>query len=130
MGTGSRVVSVLFRIGELCSAVIVVGLLGRFFYLAHLGNASTNGRLVYAEVISALEIVFSIILIIPAKYSFYAFPIDIIFFICSIVAFALLADVSTKRVCWRLADSFHSSIAIVLRHGTTPTGGSSGAGFG
>lgn len=95
MGTGSKIVSVLFRLGELCSAVIVVALLGRFFYLINIANASANGRLVYAEVISALEITFSIILIIPAKYSFYAFPIDIIFFICSIVAFALLADVGT-----------------------------------
>ncbi|PVH91265.1 hypothetical protein DM02DRAFT_606690 [Periconia macrospinosa] len=95
MGTGSKIVSVLFRLGELCSAIIVVALLGRSFYLINIANASANGRLVYAEVISALEIIFSVVLIIPAKYSFYAFPIDIIFFICSIVAFALLTDVST-----------------------------------
>lgn len=94
MGTGSKIASVIFRVGALCSAVIVVALLGRFFYLLNLTDASANGRLIYAEVISVLEIVFSILLIIPAKYSFYAFPLDIIFFICSIVAFALLADVS------------------------------------
>lgn len=99
MGTGSKVVSVFFRLGEICSAIIVVALLGRFFYLEHLGNASTNGRLVYAQVISALEIVAAILLIIPAPYSFYAFPVDIFFFICSIVAFALLADVGTDTVC-------------------------------
>jgi hypothetical protein len=92
MGTGSKIVSVIFRLGELCSAIIVVALLGRFFYLINLTNASVNGRLIYAEVISALEIIFSILLIVPAKYSFYAFPIDIVFFICSIVAFGLLAD--------------------------------------
>jgi hypothetical protein len=95
MGTGSKIASVLFRFGALCSAVIVVALLGRFFYLLDLANASANSRLIYAEVISALEIFFSILLIVPAKYSFYAFPIDIAFFICSLVAFGLLADVST-----------------------------------
>jgi len=96
MGTGSKILSVLFRLGELCSAIIVVALLGRSFYLINIANASANGRLVYAEVISALEIIFSVVLIIPAKYSFYAFPIDIIFFICSIVAFALLADLNSS----------------------------------
>lgn len=98
MGTGSKVACVILRIGELCSAVIVVALLGRFFYYEHLGNAPTNGRLVYAQVISALEIVASIFLMIPAAYSFYAFPLDIFFFIASIVAFALLADVGTGSV--------------------------------
>jgi len=96
MGTGSKIASVLFRLGALCSAIIVVALLSRFFYLIDLANASANGRLIYAEVISVLDIVFSILLIIPAKYSFYAFPIDIVFFICSIVAFALLADLNSS----------------------------------
>jgi hypothetical protein len=96
MGTGTKIVAVLFRLGELCSAIIVVALLGRFFYLSDIGGGSTNGRLVYAEVISALEIIFSILLIVPARYSFYAFPLDGIFFICSIVAFALLADLNSN----------------------------------
>ena len=99
MGTTAKVLSVLLRLSELCSAVIVVALLGRFFYYLHIGpDTSTNGRLIYAEVISCLEIFASIILIIPAKYSFYAWPIDVLFFICSIVAFGLLAAVSPIRI--------------------------------
>ncbi|KAJ4392717.1 hypothetical protein N0V91_011295 [Didymella pomorum] len=96
MGTGSKIASVLFRCGALCSAIIVVALLGRFFYLLNLANASANGRLIYAEVISVLEIIFSVLLIVPARYSFYAFPIDVVFFICSIVAFGLLADLNSS----------------------------------
>jgi hypothetical protein len=96
MGTGSKIASVIFRGGALCSAIIVVSLLGRFFYLLNLANSSANGRLIYAEVISVLEIIFSILLIIPAKYSFYAFPIDTVFFICSMVAFGLLADLNSS----------------------------------
>ncbi|KAL5404254.1 hypothetical protein PMIN03_009294 [Paraphaeosphaeria minitans] len=96
MGTGTKVASVLLRFGELASAVIVVACLGRFFYYLNFTNVHANGRLIYAEVISALEIVFSLLLIVPARYSFYAFPLDIVFFICSIVAFALLANLNSS----------------------------------
>jgi hypothetical protein len=99
MGTGSKVFSVILRLGELCSSVIVAALLGRFFYLFHLGpDGSLNGRLIYAQVISCLAIIFSIILIPPFKYSFYAWPLDIILFIGFIVAFGLLAEVSRSTL--------------------------------
>lgn len=95
MGTGTKVVSVVLRCGEFCCAVIVVALLGRFFYLLHIpAGTSTDNRLIYAMVISSLEIVAAMLLVIPAKYSFYAWPLDAIFFILSIVAFGLLAGVS------------------------------------
>jgi len=97
MGTGSKVFSVILRLAELCSSIIVVSLLGRFFYLWHLGpNGSLNGRLIYAQVITALEIIFSLILIFPSKYSFYAWPLDALFFIGSIVAFGLLAALNSS----------------------------------
>lgn len=95
MGNSSKVFSIILRLGELCSSVIVVALLGRFFYLLRLASdGPINGRLIYAEVISCLEIISSIILIVPLKYSFYAWPLDAIFFVCSIVAFGLLADLN------------------------------------
>jgi len=97
MGTGSKLCSVILRIGELCCSVIVVALLGRFFYLLRLApDWSTDGRLVYAEVIAALSIVFSIILMPPLKYSFYAWPLDAVLFICTIVAFGLLAALNNS----------------------------------
>ncbi|ORX98674.1 hypothetical protein BCR34DRAFT_640649 [Clohesyomyces aquaticus] len=96
MGTGSKILSVILRAGELCSFSIVIGLLGRFFYLFHLGtDESLNGRLIYAEVIAGLSIVASILLMPPLKYSFCAWPVDVVLFICSIVAFGLLADLSS-----------------------------------
>jgi len=97
MGTGSKVFSVILRLGELCSSIIVVALLSRFFYLTHLGpDGSVHGRLIYAEVISCLEIISAIILVFPYKYSFYAWPLDAIFFVCSIVAFGLLAELNNS----------------------------------
>ncbi|EKG15329.1 hypothetical protein MPH_07457 [Macrophomina phaseolina MS6] len=97
MGTGTKAFSVILRLGELSSAAIVVGLLGRFFYLLHLApHESAEGRLIYAEVISCLQIIFSILLLPPLKYSFYAWPLDATLFICSIVAFGLLADLNSS----------------------------------
>lgn len=62
MGTGSKVFSAILRLGELCSSVIVVTLLGRFFYLLYLApDGSIECRLIYAEVISCLETIASIL---------------------------------------------------------------------
>jgi len=99
MGTGSKVISVILRLGELCSAVIVTALIGRFFYLLIAApDGDANSRLIYAEVISCLQILFSIVLILPFKYSFFAWPLDLINFILSMVAFGLLADVSITEI--------------------------------
>lgn len=93
MGTSSKIASVIFRLGELVCAAIVLGIIGRFLYVVNLGNGSVNGKLVYAEVIAALSIAFAILLMPPLTYSFYFFPLDLIMFICWIVAFGLLANV-------------------------------------
>src|ERR1700761_616784 len=94
MGTASKVVSTIFRFGELASACVVAGVLGRFLYelsFAHVGAAS---RIVYAEVLAGLSITFSIVFMPPLLYSFYAFPLDFIMFVMWMVCFGLLANVS------------------------------------
>jgi hypothetical protein len=95
MGKASKIISVLLRIGECICAIIVVAILGHFLHLLDVANADADGRLIYAEVISGLCIVFSLILSVPIKYTFYAFPLDGILFICTMVAFGLLANVSS-----------------------------------
>ncbi|KAF2017868.1 hypothetical protein BU24DRAFT_420928 [Aaosphaeria arxii CBS 175.79] len=97
MGTGSKILSVLLRFCQLSSATIVVGLLSRFFHQLHVAPfGSTNGRLVYAEVIACLALVASIILIFPSKFSFYAWPVDVLLFILLIIAFGLLAGLNAS----------------------------------
>jgi len=97
MGTGSKVLSVILRLGELCSAVVVTALLGRFFYVLNASpDGNANSRLIYAEVISCLQILFSLVLIFPYKYFFFAWPLDLICFILSMVAFGLLADLNSS----------------------------------
>jgi hypothetical protein len=94
MGTASKVVSVVFRIGELTCACIVLGILGRFLYLLDLGNGHGDSKIIYAEVIAGISVAASIILLPPFLYSFWAFPLDCALFICWMVAFGLLDNVS------------------------------------
>ncbi|KAB5549414.1 hypothetical protein GE09DRAFT_173532 [Coniochaeta sp. 2T2.1] len=48
---------------------------------------------------AALSMFFTIILVPPVKYSFHCFPLDIAFFICWIVCYALLQDLAGGRSC-------------------------------
>jgi len=99
MGSASKAISIVFRIGELISASIVLGIMSRFIYLVNLGHADTNSRLIYAEVIAGISIAASILLMPPLLYSFWAFPLDCALFICWMVAFGLLANLSGSHTC-------------------------------
>ncbi|KFZ11852.1 hypothetical protein V502_07372 [Pseudogymnoascus sp. VKM F-4520 (FW-2644)] len=90
--TGSRVASVLFRFMQLVSASIVAGLLGHYLNNLHDGGGSRNSRVVYAISIAGISIFFSLIFMLPLKYQFYAFPLDLIMFIMWMVAFGLLVN--------------------------------------
>ena len=96
MGTATKIFSVIFRLGELASAVIVLAIVGRFLHLLNIGNGSIESRIIYAEVMAAISTAFSILLVIPAMYSFWAFPLDFALFVCWLVCFGLLAGVSAK----------------------------------
>jgi len=95
MTTASRVASVIFRVFELISAAVVLGISSRFIRVFNSAphHGSLNGRIIYTEVIAAISIVLSILLGPPLIYSFYAFPVDFALFCCWIVAFGLLENV-------------------------------------
>lgn len=76
--TGSRVANVILRFLELGSAAIVAGIIGWGLHRIDGGNGVSNGRLVYAEVVAALSVVASIVLLIPFKFVFKAWPVDIL----------------------------------------------------
>jgi len=99
-GTASRVFNVLFRLGELCCGAIVLGILGRLFYLVDLGGSHPNARLIYAAVIASLTILHSILFLPPFPYTFWTFPIDIFFFVAWLVVFCLLVTVSVPDPFW------------------------------
>jgi hypothetical protein len=93
MGIATKITSVVLRIVELSSAVIVVAILGRYLHFLDIANVGAGGRVIYTEVIAGLSIAFSIILMPPLAYSFILFPLDFVLFVCWMVAFGLLANV-------------------------------------
>jgi hypothetical protein len=94
MGSASKVISGCLRVVEFGCACIITGILAKFFYFLNMGNGGKDSRLLFALSMAIISIVFSIVLLPPLAFSFYAFPLDIALFICWIVCFALLEDVS------------------------------------
>jgi hypothetical protein len=94
MGTGSKVSSVICRIMELFSAAVVAGIVGEYLHKIDDANQNAGPRTVYAEALAGISLFFSIAYLPPLTYSFYGFFIDFSLFICWMVAFGLLEDVS------------------------------------
>lgn len=94
MGTASKVLSGLFRLVELGSAIIVAGIVGR--YLSYVDDADVNAgsRIIYTIVIAGISILAALVLLVPWQFTFFAFPLDAILFIMWIVSFGLLVNVS------------------------------------
>ena len=84
----------ILRFGELASAAIVVGILGRYLSILADADVDAGSRIIYSVVIGGISLFFSLVLFPPLKYSFYGWPIDFSLFICWMVAFGLLCGVS------------------------------------
>lgn len=136
MGTAHKVISACLRVFEFCCAIIILGLLARFFYIVNQLDGPTDSRLTYALSISVISVLFTFILIPPLKYSFHFFPLDLALFVCWIVCYALLQDVGSPNYAQHamipsLTDQTvqnDSSLgrALALRHGLPATGRSTG----
>ncbi|KAH6645611.1 hypothetical protein BKA67DRAFT_119749 [Truncatella angustata] len=94
-----KIISACFRVLEFGCAVIILGVLARFFHLLNQFNGPKDSRLVYAISIASISIATSLILLPPLKYSFFLFPLDFALFTCWIVCFALLEDLSGTNTC-------------------------------
>jgi hypothetical protein len=97
MGTTSRVLSVILRMGEAICAIILVGILGYFASVVNDATTFADGRLIYALVVACLGLFFSLVFLPPFTYSFMGFPVDFVMFVLSLVAFCLLEVVSCSR---------------------------------
>jgi hypothetical protein len=92
-GAAHKVVSVVLRLAELASAIIVLGLLSRFCYLIGIAGADVDGRIIYTIVVACLGIMYSIFFCPPFKNMFLGFPFDFLLFVMWLVAYCLLQTV-------------------------------------
>ncbi|KAH6645851.1 hypothetical protein BKA67DRAFT_87908 [Truncatella angustata] len=99
MSSTHKIISVCFRAFEFGCAIIILGILARFFHLINQFNGPKDSRLVYAISMAAISVPVSLILLPPLKYSFFLFPLDFALFTCWIVCFALLEDLSGTSTC-------------------------------
>jgi len=92
-GVAHKVISVILRLGELASAIIVLGILSRFCYLAGIAEAHIDGRIIYTIVVACLGILYSVFFCPPFKNMFLGFPFDFVLFVMWLVAYCLLQTV-------------------------------------
>lgn len=98
-GAAHKVISVLLRLAELACAIIVLGILSRFCYLAGIAQAHVDGRIIYAIVVACLGIIYSIFFCPPFKNMFLGFPFDFVMFVMWLVAYCLLQTVCCYSLC-------------------------------
>ncbi|KAF5025232.1 hypothetical protein F66182_2698 [Fusarium sp. NRRL 66182] len=96
-----RIVSLILRAAELVFAAIVAGVNGEYLHNARGASSWQLGRFIYTEVVAALSILFSLLLLIPFSSSFINWPLDIFISINWWIAFGLLLIGSS---CGRVFD--------------------------
>lgn len=98
MGVASKAIHVILRLAQLFFSVIVLGLLANFIRQLNQAGAHKDGRIIYTLVVACISTLFSIVFIAPFMYAFLAFPFDIVLSIMWLIAFCLLASVSSDSV--------------------------------
>jgi len=99
MSAASKILSVILRIGELCCSLIVLGIVGHFFWCVGEANTYADNRLVYTIVLASISTVLSLLLMVPFKFTFYACALDFIFFGLWLVDFILLELLTGINTC-------------------------------
>ena len=99
MSAASKILSVILRIGELCCSLIVLGIVGSFFWRVGQANTYADNRLVFTIVLASISTVLSLLLMVPFKFTFYACALDFILFGLWLVDFILLELLTGIHTC-------------------------------
>ncbi len=76
--------------------IIVLGIVSRFLYqINRAPNGESNSRLIYTIVVASISTFYSLLFVLPFKYTFMAFPFDLVMFILWLVVFCLDETVRT-----------------------------------
>ncbi|KAF3939718.1 hypothetical protein ABW19_dt0207600 [Dactylella cylindrospora] len=85
-----RILSVIFRIAQLFSTVIVTGIAGHYLNTADNYKIRPEGRFIYTTVISSTSLVYSFLCIIFWRYT--VFPADLFLFVANLIAFGVVVN--------------------------------------
>jgi len=99
MGTGSKVFNVILRIGELCSALIVLGIVGHFLYIVGEAGTYADNRLIFAIVVASISTALSLLTLLPFTFAFLVFPVDLVLFVLWLVTYCLLQTLTGLNPC-------------------------------
>ena len=86
----SRLFSILLRVLQLATAVVVTGIVSDYIDDINKANGNPADRMVYTLVIAVFSIIMAFLLLIPFTATLTLFPLDFLFFILWIVSFGLL----------------------------------------
>ncbi|KAH7189815.1 hypothetical protein BKA60DRAFT_581019 [Fusarium oxysporum] len=98
-GIAHKVISVILRLFEFASAIIVLGLLSRFCYAISIAQVNADGRIIYAMVVAGISIIYSFFFCPPFKSLFLGFPFDFVLFVMWLVAYCLLQTKTGSHTC-------------------------------
>jgi hypothetical protein len=94
-----NIISALLRCFEFACALIVVVILGRFFYYLGDSHVHANGRLVYTMVVGGISLLYSFCFCPPFNILFMAFPVDFVLSVMWLIAFCLIITLSGTNTC-------------------------------
>ncbi|EEQ28794.1 hypothetical protein McanMca71_001134 [Microsporum canis] len=97
----SRIVSPIFRTGELIFASVVAGIVGSYLHsFSRLRNHGfPQSRWIYTEVIAGISILLSLIWLVPFSWSFKAWPMDVILSLAWFASFGLQVNSLSSLRC-------------------------------
>jgi len=94
-----RLLSFVFRVGEVAFAAVVAGVVGHYLHRWSDCDDCSKARYIYTEVIAALSLFFGIILLIPFTSSIVAWHLDLILSLTWFAAFGLLVKALGSLPC-------------------------------
>ncbi|KAH7169688.1 uncharacterized protein B0J16DRAFT_351733 [Fusarium flagelliforme] len=98
-GVAHKAISVILRLFEFASAIIVLGLLSRFCYMISIAQVNVDGRIIYVMVVAGISIIYSFFFCPPFKSLFLGFPFDFVLFVMWLVAYCLLQTKTGSHTC-------------------------------
>lgn len=99
----SKIANVVLRCFQFCSAATLAAIVGKTIYIFKIGSNRPDGRFIYVEFIAAMTIVMSIVLTIPSKCAFIAWPIDFVVYVQPATDFRVPIDQDSSFVLWAIA---------------------------